>query len=63
VKRQPRYPVSINGQMLRAIFTKPQKPCDTRPFLVRLASSLKFIVRGDFKKGIRFVGVTGGADF
>jgi len=47
---------------LRHAMTKP-KPSDTRPFIVRLASSLKLVVRGTFKKGINFIGIRGGADF
>jgi hypothetical protein len=61
MKRQPRYPVSINGQMLRAIFTRP-KPCDTRGFFVRLLSSVQPIVKFT-KRGISYIGIRGGADF
>jgi hypothetical protein len=55
-------PVTITPEMLRAIFTKPP-PSDTRPFIVRLVSSLKLVVRGSLKKGIQFIGIRGGADF
>ena len=61
MKRQPRYPVTINGEVLRAIFTKP-KPSDTRPFVVRLLSSLKPVVRVT-KRGLSFIGIRGSADF
>lgn len=57
-----RRPVVISGEMLRAIFTRP-KPSDTRSFLTRLLTSLRFVVRGDFRRGITFLGVTGKADF
>jgi hypothetical protein len=57
-----RRPVVIDDQMLRAIFTRP-KPSDTRPFLTRLLASLRFVVRGDFRRGITFLGMTGKADF
>lgn len=48
---------------LRAAFTRKPAPSDTRPFIVRLVSSLKVTVRGSFKKGIQFIGIRGGADF
>ena len=35
-----RRPVVIDGEMLRAIFTKP-RPSDTRPLLTRLLSSIQ----------------------
>ena len=57
-----RRPVVISGEMLRAIFTKP-RASDTRPFVTRLLTSLRFVVRGDFRRGITFLGVTGKADF
>jgi hypothetical protein len=63
MKRAPRYPVTINGEMLQAIFTRPTPPSDTRPLIVRLISSLKVTVRGSFNKGIKFIGIRGGADF
>ena len=61
MKREPRYPVSINGQMLRAIFTRP-KPSDTRGFFVRLLSSIQPVVKFT-KRGISFIGIRGSADF
>ncbi len=45
-----------------ALTPKPQ-PSDTRPFFVRLVSSLKLVVRGSFQKGINFIGIRGNADF
>jgi hypothetical protein len=61
MKREPRYPVTINGEALRAIFTRP-KPSDTRGFFVRLLSSVQPIVKFT-KRGISFIGIRGGADF
>ena len=48
---------------MRAAFTPKPQPSDTRPFVVRLASSLKLVVRGTLKKGINFIGIRGGAEF
>lgn len=48
---------------LRHALTQKPKPSDTRPFIVRLVSSLKLVVRGSLKKGIQFIGIRGGADF
>jgi hypothetical protein len=45
MKRQPRYPVTVNGEMLQAIFTKPAPRSDTRPFFARLLSSFKPVIR------------------
>jgi hypothetical protein len=59
--KSPRYPVTINGQMLQAIFIKP-KASDTRPFFARLLSSFKPVIRIG-RKGLSFVGVRGGAEF
>ena len=61
MKREPRYPVTINGQMLRAIFTRP-KPSDTRPLLTRLLASIQPVIRIG-KKGLSFVGLRGGVEF
>lgn len=36
---------------------------DRRPFLVRLAASLRLVVRGSLKKGLTYLGVKGGAEF
>jgi len=58
---KPRYPVTVNGEMLQAIFTKP-RPSDTRPFLTRLITSLRLVVRGNPRK-VTFTGVRGGAEF
>jgi hypothetical protein len=59
--KPPRYPVTINGEMLQAIFTRPKRS-DTRPFLTRLLSSFKPVVRIG-RKGLSFVGVRGSAEF
>jgi hypothetical protein len=48
---------------LRAIFSRKTQASDTRPFIVRLVSSLKVTVRGSLKKGIQFIGIRGGAEF
>jgi hypothetical protein len=48
---------------LRHAFGRKPQPSDTRPFIVRLVSSLKLVVRGSLKKGIQFIGIRGGADF
>jgi hypothetical protein len=59
--KSPRYPVTINGEMLQAIFTR-RKPSDTRPFLTRLLTSIQPVIRIG-RKGLSFVGVRGGAEF
>jgi hypothetical protein len=56
-----RRPVTINSEMLRAIFTRPA-PSDTRPLLTRLLSSLQPVIRLG-KKGISFIGVRGKVEF
>ena len=56
-----RRPVVINDQMLRAIFTRP-KPSDTRPFVVRLLSSIQPLVKFT-KRGISYIGIRGEAKF
>ncbi len=48
---------------LRAAFTRKPAPSDTRPLLVRLATSIRLVVQGSLKKGITFIGVRGGTDF
>jgi hypothetical protein len=53
--------VTINGEALRAIFTKPKRS-DTRGFLTRLLSSIQPVVRIG-RKGLSFVGVQGRAEF
>jgi hypothetical protein len=58
---KPRKPVEIDGNMLRAIFTRP-RPSDTRPVLTRLLSSLQPVIRLG-KKGISFIGVRGKVEF
>jgi hypothetical protein len=58
---KPRYPVSINGEMLNAIFTKKQQQ-NTASFMTRLLQSLQVVVTFS-KKGLSFVGIRGGADF
>lgn len=45
-----------------ALTPKPQ-PSDTRPFIVRLLGSIRLVVKGDFKTGLKFLGIRGGADF
>jgi hypothetical protein len=61
MKREPRYPVTINGEALRAIFTR-SKPSDTRPLLTRLLTSIQPIVKFT-RKGISYIGIRGSADF
>jgi hypothetical protein len=58
---KPGKPVEIDGNMLRAIFTRP-RPSDTRPVLTRLLSSLQPVIRLG-KKGISFIGVRGKVEF
>jgi hypothetical protein len=48
---------------MRHALTQKPKPSDTRPLLARLASSLRLVVKGSWKKGITFFGVQGGTDF
>ena len=56
-----RRPVTINSEMLRAIFTKPA-PSDTQPVFTRLLASLQPVIRLG-KKGISFIGVRGRVEF
>jgi len=56
-----RRPVTVTPEMLRAIFTKP-RPSDTRPFVVRLLSSLQPVVRIG-RRGLSFLGVRGRVEF
>lgn len=58
---KPGKPVEIDGNMLRAIFTKPA-PSDTRPLFTRLIASLKPVVRFG-KRGLTFIGVRGKVEF
>ena len=53
--------VTINGEVLRAIFTKPKRS-DTRPFFARLLSSIQPVIRIG-KKGLSFIGVRGRVEF
>jgi hypothetical protein len=53
--------VTINGEALRAIFTKPKR-ADTRPLLTRLLSSLQPVVRFG-RRGLSFIGVRGRVEF
>ena len=53
--------VTINGEVLRAIFTKPNRS-DTRGFFVRLLSSVQPIVKFT-KRGISYIGIRASADF
>jgi hypothetical protein len=62
MKREPRYPVTINGEVLRAIFTKPAPRSDTRSVLTRLLTSLQPVVRFG-RKGLSFIGVRGRVEF
>jgi hypothetical protein len=48
---------------LRHAFGRKPQPSDTRPFLARLAASIRLVVKGSLKKGITFIGVRGGTDF
>jgi hypothetical protein len=56
-----RKPVEIDGNMLRAIFTRAVPP-DTRPLLTRLLTSIQPVVRIG-RKGLAFVGVRGKVEF
>jgi hypothetical protein len=56
-----RKPVEIDGNILRAIFTKP-KASDTRPLLTRLLSSIQPVVRFG-RRGLSFIGVRGRVEF
>jgi len=56
-----RRPVTINSEMLRAIFTKPA-PSDTRPLLTRLLTSIQPVLRFG-KRGLSFIGVRGRVEF
>jgi len=56
-----RKPVEIDGNMLRAIFTKPKRS-DTRHLLVRLLTSIQPVIRIG-RKGLSFAGVRGGTEF
>jgi hypothetical protein len=58
---KPRKPVTIDGNMLRAIFTKPA-PSDTRGFFTRLLTSIQPVLRFG-RKGLTFVGVRGRVEF
>ncbi len=58
---KPRKPVEIDGNMLRAIFTRP-RPSDTRPVFTRLITSLQPVVRFG-KRGLSFIGVRGRVEF
>ena len=53
--------VTINGEVLRAIFTKP-KPSDTRPLLTRLLTSIQPVIRIG-RRGLTFIGVRGKVEF
>lgn len=48
---------------MRAAFTPRPAPSDTRPLLTRLATSIRLVVKGSWKKGITYIGVRGGTDF
>lgn len=53
--------VTINGEVLRAIFTKPKRS-DTRGFLTRLFTSIQPVIRFG-RKGLSFIGVRGRVEF
>jgi hypothetical protein len=53
--------VTINGEALRAIFTKPKR-ADTRPLLTRLLTSIQPVVRFG-RRGLSFIGVRGRVEF
>jgi hypothetical protein len=53
----------VKAWWLRAAFTPKPPPSDTRPFIVRLASSIRLVVQGSLKKGITYIGIRGGTDF
>ena len=53
--------VTINGDMLRAIFTKPKQE-NTAPLMMRFLRSLQPVVRIG-KKGLTYIGIRGGVEF
>jgi len=59
---KPRYPVSINGEMLNAIFNKPDQRSEQRMFVARFIASLRPVIRVT-RKGLSFFGVRGEAQF
>jgi hypothetical protein len=58
---KPGKPVEIDGNMLRAIFTRP-RPSDTRPLLTRLLASIQPVIRIG-RRGLSFIGVRGRVEF
>ena len=58
---KPGKPVEIDGNMLRAIFTRPA-PSDTRGLLTRLLTSIQPVLRIG-RKGLAFIGVRGRVEF
>jgi hypothetical protein len=58
---KPGKPVEIDGNMLRAIFTRPT-PSDTRPLLARLLTSIQPVIRIG-RRGLSFIGVRGRVEF
>ena len=48
---------------LKHALTPKPKQSDTRPFLARLATSIRLVVKGSLKKGITYIGIRGGTDF
>jgi hypothetical protein len=58
---KPGKPVEIDGNMLRAIFTRP-RPSDTRGLLTRLLTSIQPVIRIG-RKGLAFIGVRGRVEF
>jgi hypothetical protein len=53
----------VKAWWLRHAFTPKPQPSDTRPFLARLATSIRLVVKGSLKKGINYIGIKGRADF
>jgi hypothetical protein len=51
----------VKAWWMRAIFTRPAPPSDTRPFVVRLLHSVRLKVKKT-KRGLT-VWISGGADF
>ena len=47
---------------LRAALTRKTQPSDTRSFVVRLLASIRPVVAVT-NKGLKYIGIKGGADF
>jgi hypothetical protein len=59
--KRDRSVVTINGEMLQAIFTKPTRS-DTRPIFTRLLTSIQPMIRIG-RRGLSFIGVQGKVEF